>query len=1033
MLAAKTAWLDAPLRWRDGRVAWGEVAPGPAELSAAQRAINQLARYPVVVARVFGDAEAFVGRRRARLGLAKRLARVREADLEALAREGDAEGRRRLADALVAEALAVDRPSFAPSAALVACAAGDEVRAVAADASLPDEARALAALVLGARRDDGAIASLDSAWRRRAFALGRRRGLPAEPSLAVRLLAAPDGETLVRRCDVALASGGPFQLAPAALCELLARGAPPDKIVALAEALAEAAPLAGRILEHRSALPDPATQECRKAAAQHLLAEHEEALGVVAEALRASAAESREPEVVRAAAAFAHRVVDLRLLAIVPLGRAIAAALGEGRKLAPPLHLAFLRLLVERHTAIWDPASVPMGRRASKIAGRLQHWLEDRHGRFVRPIRILLERTADAGLVAEAVERGVQAALATRAWPEPGMYRIAMDLLRLIDENPGVYKTEQVCDAVGSYPSSAAARAALRDLVHPLEEAPAETRESVLLALIERPEYGGPPRRIALGRAARHVPQLVRYAASTTERFRLYDLVPALLALERLAPDRAVAWFGVVVDRVMGLEKIDPDGIRDATIAPAARLAALLSRGDDARFERIFRMVLGRASEDRSPWIANGTAALEGRAAACEAMAGVFFEQTHRAMALLVRLGLAHRLGPDALAPLAALEPRDDEPAPASEDWDHCLALLPALGDEAAACRRARRVLGAPDTLPAGVRRAIERPARLAGELDYVEGLLARSPSRADLAARAASLRARLADGGRLQRAVEADAAERLARATVEARMAALERQVLECFRLRLASIVGVLPEGLAFDDDLLNAIVMCSHVAVNRKLLLDLVRAHVWGDAAWRERHPANAAFLQSIAERGVDVEAWLGAHPRAYPCDGVAGGRVRLAFERDPLRVLQMGNYFGTCLSAGEFNAFSAVANACELNKRVLYAMDATGRVLGRKLVVLNERGALLGFHTYVCAHDRAVNAAIEEACHRHVVAFAARCGLELANDGTSPRLFADGWYDDGVVEWSEAGPGAATPRGPEPLRGGSRDRGSPRSETP
>ena len=55
-------------------------------------------------------------------------------------------------------------------------------------------------------------------------------------------------------------------------------------------------------------------------------------------------------------------------------------------------------------------------------------------------------------------------------------------------------------------------------------------------------------------------------------------------------------------------------------------------------------------------------------------------------------------------------------------------------------------------------------------------------------------------------------------------------------------------------------------------------------------------------------------------------------MRLERDPLSILQLGNYFDTCLSFGAFNAFSTVANACELNKRVVYAVDDRGFVLVR-----------------------------------------------------------------------------------------------------
>lgn len=130
----------------------------------------------------------------------------------------------------------------------------------------------------------------------------------------------------------------------------------------------------------------------------------------------------------------------------------------------------------------------------------------------------------------------------------------------------------------------------------------------------------------------------------------------------------------------------------------------------------------------------------------------------------------------------------------------------------------------------------------------------------------------------------------------------------------------------------------------------------------------------------------------PRVYPCPGVAGGRLRLRLERDPLRILQMGNFFDTCLSFGGINSFSTIANACELNKRVIYATDSTGRVVGRKLIGLNQEGKLVGFYTYSSLTNEPIREVLRAIFVRYAADFAARCRLELADEGVVPRLFAE-----------------------------------------
>ena len=62
-------------------------------------------------------------------------------------------------------------------------------------------------------------------------------------------------------------------------------------------------------------------------------------------------------------------------------------------------------------------------------------------------------------------------------------------------------------------------------------------------------------------------------------------------------------------------------------------------------------------------------------------------------------------------------------------------------------------IVGGTATLPAGVRRALVLPHQLTVELAHLGRLVARQPARADLAARAANLRARLSDSAALLRA----------------------------------------------------------------------------------------------------------------------------------------------------------------------------------------------------------------------------------------------------------------------------------------
>jgi hypothetical protein len=314
-------------------------------------------------------------------------------------------------------------------------------------------------------------------------------------------------------------------------------------------------------------------------------------------------------------------------------------------------------------------------------------------------------------------------------------------------------------------------------------------------------------------------------------------------------------------------------------------------------------------------------------------------------------------------------------------------------------------LLGQSQAVPAGVQRALQERKKLTGELRNLEQKLQAEPGRHDWAVRVVSLRGQLQDEARLHRLLHEQATERLQQANAEAHLALGEQQVLACYQARLATVAGVLPDGITFDDNWFNATLLTTDIEYNRRLLRRLLRARLSGETQWREEHPANALLLRALTYRGVDVKSWQSARPRAYRCELAAGGRVRLHLERDPLHILQMGNYFDTCLSFGGCNSFSTVANACELNKRVVYATDGSGRVVGRKLIGINFRGELVGFYTYTSLKDEKANQALRAIFHHYLQNFAESCRLPLANSGAVPTLLAEEWYDDGVVSWQES----------------------------
>ncbi len=173
----------------------------------------------------------------------------------------------------------------------------------------------------------------------------------------------------------------------------------------------------------------------------------------------------------------------------------------------------------------------------------------------------------------------------------------------------------------------------------------------------------------------------------------------------------------------------------------------------------------------------------------------------------------------------------------------------------------------------------------------------------------------------------------------------ALEKLVEDCIRNHWRTILGA-EEVPVRDPDWNNALRLYEGLEKNKALLKTLLDHEVKGERRWMEQHGTNQAFLEAMEEQEVDTDCWLA--PTQH--EQLVGQEHWISYtETNPLKVLQMGNLFGTCLSVDGFNAFSTVANAVEVNKRVLYLKDNEGRIKGRKLIVLDPDGKLIGFNSY------------------------------------------------------------------------------------
>lgn len=265
------------------------------------------------------------------------------------------------------------------------------------------------------------------------------------------------------------------------------------------------------------------------------------------------------------------------------------------------------------------------------------------------------------------------------------------------------------------------------------------------------------------------------------------------------------------------------------------------------------------------------------------------------------------------------------------------------------------------------------------------------------------NLQRRIVEGVRISPQRQDDLIEKLHRRADEER---LERFALQC-RQRVATAVSDHLDVQEFPEDLLSPPLDRVLREINRlskpmrKLGIRLLFESAHRTTRSFDQDPKNQAFAQRMESIGINMRPWLSDQLR-LTAEMADGTTYDLAFTRETVDILLMGFHFDTCLSPDSFNFFSAVANAVDLNKRVVYGKTEAGKVIGRCLFALNESGEILTYRRY--SHDPKDGFA--EAVDRFANRLASEMQSCLGSGGPVAKLVANDWYDDGPIggnlEW-------------------------------
>ncbi len=234
----------------------------------------------------------------------------------------------------------------------------------------------------------------------------------------------------------------------------------------------------------------------------------------------------------------------------------------------------------------------------------------------------------------------------------------------------------------------------------------------------------------------------------------------------------------------------------------------------------------------------------------------------------------------------------------------------------------------------------------------------------------------------------------KLERRIRHARLARWERELEARVHTALKRKLGTVPDDSWFGrDETIRVLAGLSDLKPSTVELAFRLIAERCAPGPWDLRsHPENIAFLEGMEARGVRTGPWLdGIGQRDFE---IGSKSFTLDLECDPLQVMRMGEPFQTCLSPGNFCFYSTVANAADINKRVLYARDQQGTIQGRCLFVLTDEGGLLTFHVYAHNHSEAM----AEAVRIFVTELAGAMETTVAANGHVSVLVASDWLDDG-----------------------------------
>lgn len=205
--------------------------------------------------------------------------------------------------------------------------------------------------------------------------------------------------------------------------------------------------------------------------------------------------------------------------------------------------------------------------------------------------------------------------------------------------------------------------------------------------------------------------------------------------------------------------------------------------------------------------------------------------------------------------------------------------------------------------------------------------------------------------------------------------------------------------------EDIKHALAMLGSIDDNFRPFRKFLKAY-WenNDSNYLLNHPLSQSWLKKHPAIATKINPWMQGIARSYSTEEF--GIIEIKLETQPLEVLKMGTYVGSCLGLGGICSYSAVAVLLNINKQVLYARNQRGTIIARQLIAISESEELVCFSIY--PHN--IHTHIKNIFYEYNIMFVDALGLKLYRDSADNKntydivnIISQSWWDDDAWDFS------------------------------